>query len=162
MKKRESAIGFYVLGDYLASVITWYCVFLFRKCFIEGEHLNFLIPFRDNNFFVGILVVPELWLFFHYITGSYTDIYRKSRLQELGKTVVVTFFGSIIIFFLLLLNDRVRNYFDYYFTGTGAFHRAVPVHQFSPSVNPVLGKRKDTQRAPGVQHPDDWQQPARR
>ncbi len=116
MKQRNKAIGFYVLGDYLASVITWYFVFLFRKCFIEGEHFNLLIPFRDNNFFVGILIVPELWLFFHYVTGSYTDLYRKSRLQELGKTLVVTFFGSIIIFFLLLLNDRVRNYFDYYFT----------------------------------------------
>jgi hypothetical protein len=105
MKQRKKAIGFYVLGDYLASVITWYGVFLFRKCFIEGEHFSLLIPFKDNNFFVGILIVPELWLFFHYITGSYTDLYRKSRLQELGKTLVVTFFGSIIIFFLLLLND---------------------------------------------------------
>ena len=116
MKQRKAIIGLYVLCDYAASVITWYFVFLFRKCYIEGNHFNLAIPFRDNNFFVGILIVPELWLLFHYLTGTYTDLYKKSRLQELGKTLVVTFFGGIIIFFLLLLNDYVRSYMDYYFT----------------------------------------------
>jgi exopolysaccharide biosynthesis polyprenyl glycosylphosphotransferase len=116
MKQRRAIIGLYVLSDYLASVITWYFVFLFRKCYIEGNHFNLAIPFRDNNFFIGILIVPELWLLFHYLTGTYTDLYKKSRLQELGKTLIVTFFGGIIIFFLLLLNDYVRSYVDYYFT----------------------------------------------
>jgi FlaA1/EpsC-like NDP-sugar epimerase len=116
MKQRKAVIGLYVLSDYLSSVITWYFVFLFRKCFIEGNAFNMAIPFRDKNFFIGILIVPELWLMFHYLTGTYTDLYKKSRLQELGKTLIVTFFGGIIIFFLLLLNDYVRSYIDYYFT----------------------------------------------
>ncbi|MDB5284812.1 MAG: hypothetical protein JWO06_3887 [Bacteroidota bacterium] len=116
MKQRQRIIWAYLFGDYLASVLTWYFVFLFRKCFIEGHHFNFNIPFQDSNFFVGIAIVPELWLFFHYLTGTYTDLYKKSRLQELGKTLIVTFFGAILIFFLLLLNDYVRNFHDYYFT----------------------------------------------
>ena len=114
--QRKRIIGWYVLSDYLASVVTWYSVFLFRKCFIEGNPVRFSIPFQDNKFFIGILVVPIIWLLFHYATGTYTDLYKKSRLQELGKTLIVTFFGSIIIFFTILLNDYVRNYFDYYFT----------------------------------------------
>jgi exopolysaccharide biosynthesis polyprenyl glycosylphosphotransferase len=116
MKKRKGIIIWYVLGDLLASAITWYGVFLFRKCVIQGEHFNLAIPFRDNNFFKGIIVVPLLWLVFHYATGTYTDLYKKSRLQELGKTLIVTFFGGILIFFLLLLDDLVRSYMDYYFT----------------------------------------------
>ena len=67
---------------------------------------------------VAIIIVPFVWLLFHYITGTYTDLYKKSRLQELGKTLVVTFFGSIIIFFVLLLDDYVRRYSDYYLTFT--------------------------------------------
>jgi exopolysaccharide biosynthesis polyprenyl glycosylphosphotransferase len=114
--RRKRMIGYYVLSDYIASVITWYFVFLFRKCFIEGHPLEFAIPFRDSNFFVGIMIVPELWLLFHYVTGTYTDLYRKSRLIELGRTLLVSFFGATIIFFLLLLNDLVRSYRDYYFT----------------------------------------------
>jgi len=116
MKERKRIIGWYVSGDLLASAITWYGVFLFRKCFIQGEHFNLSIPFHDNNFFKGIVVVPLLWFLFHYATGTYTDLYKKSRLQELGKTLIVTFFGAILIFFLLLLDDQVRNYKDYYFT----------------------------------------------
>jgi exopolysaccharide biosynthesis polyprenyl glycosylphosphotransferase len=116
MKERKKMVGWYIAGDLLASAITWYCVFLFRKCYIQKEHFNLLIPFNDLNFFKGIVAVPLLWFVFHYITGTYTDLYKKSRLQELGKTLIVTFFGGIIIFFLLLLDDRVRNYLDYYFT----------------------------------------------
>jgi exopolysaccharide biosynthesis polyprenyl glycosylphosphotransferase len=116
MKKRKRIIIWYVLGDLLAAAITWYIVFLFRKCFIQQYTFNLRIPFEDTNFFKGVVVVPALWLIFHYATGTYTDLYKKSRLQELGKTLIVTFFGGIIIFFLLLLDDQVRGYKDYYST----------------------------------------------
>ena len=116
MKKRNSILGWYIFSDYVASVLAWYFLFLFRKVFIEANHFNFALPFRDNNFWVAMMIVPELWLLFHYLTGTYTDLYKKSRLQELGKTFIVSFFGSILIFFLLLLDDYVRRYSDYYLT----------------------------------------------
>jgi len=116
MKKRTSILGWYVFSDYVASVLAWYCLFLFRKTIIEGNHFSFKIPFYDNNFWVAMMLVPELWLLFHYLTGTYTDLYKKSRLQELGKTFIVSFFGTIIVFFLLLLDDYVRKYSDYYLT----------------------------------------------
>lgn len=105
-----------MFNDYIATVAAWYCLFLFRKTFIEATPLNFKLPFSDNNFWVAIMIVPELWLLFHYLTGTYFDLYKKSRLQELGKTLVVSFFGSIIVFFILLLDDYVRRYSDYYLT----------------------------------------------
>jgi len=116
MKERKRIIGWYVLGDLLASAITWFGVFLFRKCVIQGIPFSLSILFEDNNFFKGVIAVPFLWLVFHYVTGTYTDLYKKSRLQELGKTLIITFFGAILIFFLLLLDDKVRGYKDYYFT----------------------------------------------
>ncbi len=105
-----------MLGDVLASAVAWYLFFLFRKIVIEEHSPDLSLPFRDNNFFTGITVVSLLWILFHYITGTYTDLYKKSRLFEIGKTFIVSFFGSIIIFFLLLLDDRVRKYSDYYLT----------------------------------------------
>jgi len=116
MKERKKILFWYVIADYLAAALAWYCFFLFRKLVIEGQHFSFDIPFRDSNFYVAMLIVPELWLLFHYLTGTYTDLYKKSRLQEVGKTIVVSFFGTIIIFFLLLLDDYVRRYSDYYLT----------------------------------------------
>jgi exopolysaccharide biosynthesis polyprenyl glycosylphosphotransferase len=105
-----------VLSDVAASTLAWYLLFLFRKVYIEGIPFSPALPFSDNNFFAGISTVVVLWLMFHYLTGTYIDLYKKSRLQELAKTFIVTFFGAIIIFFLLLLDDRVRRYSDYYLT----------------------------------------------
>jgi exopolysaccharide biosynthesis polyprenyl glycosylphosphotransferase len=105
-----------VANDYLASGLAWYCLFLFRKTIIEANPFSFTLPFTDSNFWVAMLIVPELWLLFHYLTGTYFDLYKKSRLQELGKTFIVSFLGSIIIFFILLLDDYVRKYSDYYLT----------------------------------------------
>ena len=109
LQKRKGIIGWYVVSDYVASAVAWYFLFLFRKTVIEGNHFHFSLPFSDNNFWVAMLIVPELWLLFHYLTGTYFDLYKKSRLQEVAKTFIVSFGGSVVIFFLLLLDDYVRS-----------------------------------------------------
>jgi len=48
------------------------------------------------------------------LTGTYKNIYRKSRLRELGQTFMLTLIGVLIIFFALLLDDTVINYRTYY------------------------------------------------
>lgn len=106
----------YAFSDYVAAVFAWYSLFLFRRTIIEGNQFNVKLPFLDNQFWIAMAVVPLVWLLFHYLTGTYTDLYKKSRLQELGKTFIVSFFGSVIIFFILLLDDWVRRYSDYYLT----------------------------------------------
>lgn len=116
MNKRSALLIPYIANDYAASLLAWYSLYQFRKLFIEAQPFSFTAPFGDNNFWVAIVIVPQLWLSFHYLTGTYVDLYRKSRLQEMVKTLVVTFFGAIIIFFLLLLDDYVRRYSDYYLT----------------------------------------------
>lgn len=123
MKERKSILLWYIVGDYIAAVLAWYCLYVMRKIVIEDNTIlqGFNQPFKDSNFYIAILIVPELWLLFHYLVGSYTDLYKKSRLQELGKTFLVSFFGSIIIFFLLLLDDYIRRYSDYYLTFAALF-----------------------------------------
>ena len=116
MGKRKRLIWLYVVSDYLSSLLAWYCLYLFRKVVIEGEPLHFSLPFQDSRFFLGLIVVPQVWLFLHYVSGTYVDLYRKSRLQELVKTILILLIGALIIFFLLLLDDRVRRYSDYYLT----------------------------------------------
>ncbi len=115
MRKRRLT-GWYVVSDYLSSLAAWYCLYMFRKVVIEAEHFQVGLPFQDNQFFAGLFIVPEIWLLLHYISGTYTDLYRKSRLQEAIKTTVVILVGAILIFFGLLLDDKVRRFTDYYLT----------------------------------------------
>ncbi len=113
--KKKIGIITYILFDYVAAMIVWAGLFLFRKFVIED------LPFdiyhqvlNDNNFFYGVFGIPIIWIALHFIGGTYTDIYRKSRLAEITKTFVVSFIGVLIIFFALLLDDYVSGYRDYY------------------------------------------------
>lgn len=115
MRKRRLT-GWYVVSDYLSSLAAWYCLYMFRKVVIEAQPFQVGLPFQDNQFFAGFFIVPEIWLLLHYVSGTYTDLYRKSRLQEAIKTTVVILAGAILIFFGLLLDDQVRRFTDYYLT----------------------------------------------
>jgi exopolysaccharide biosynthesis polyprenyl glycosylphosphotransferase len=116
MAKRKKLIWLYLVSDYLSSLMAWYCLYIFRKIVIESQHFYPTLPFQDNQFFLGLIIVPLIWIELHYISGTYVDLYRKSRLQELVKTLLIVLLGTLVIFFLLLLDDRVRRYSDYYLT----------------------------------------------
>ncbi len=105
----------YVLFDYLAALVAWVLFFLYRKVFIESVKFGYSVPFQaDKNFVLGLLLIPPGWLLLHYLSGYYRNIFRKSRLLELTQTFVVTLAGVIILFFLVILNDVIATYKNYY------------------------------------------------
>ena len=98
-------IGF----DWIAAALSWALFYFYRKTTIEN------VPFQYNDtFFYGILIIPLLWLALYAIQGTYIDIRRLYRLKILSHTTFATIFGSIILFFTLLLDDEVINYHSYY------------------------------------------------
>jgi exopolysaccharide biosynthesis polyprenyl glycosylphosphotransferase len=54
-------------------------------------------------------------------TGTYNDIYRKSRLNELGSTFLSTLIGVLMLFFTLILDDQIISYTNYYNSLTALF-----------------------------------------
>ncbi|MCS6819028.1 MAG: sugar transferase [Chitinophagales bacterium] len=122
MRRRKTRlIWVYLLSDYLSALAAWLILFVFRKAFIEKVPVSVAIFLRDKNFLLGIAILPFAWLLLHYITGTYTDIYRKSRLNELAKTFIVSLAGVTIIFFAFLLDDLINKYSDYYATFLALF-----------------------------------------
>jgi exopolysaccharide biosynthesis polyprenyl glycosylphosphotransferase len=104
----------YVASDILAASFTWCLFFIFRKLYIEPKILG-KIPFvPDNNFYLGLIFLPLFWLLLYYLSGYYKDIYRKSRLKELGQTFLITIIGVMVIFFVFILDDTISSYKDYY------------------------------------------------
>ncbi len=102
---RSVFIGF----DWLTAALSWALFYYFRKTVIE--HVEFQY---NETFYYGILVIPILWLTLYAIQGTYIDIRRLYRLKILSHTTFATIFGSIILFFTLLLDDEVTNYHSYY------------------------------------------------
>lgn len=54
------------------------------------------------------------WISLYFLTGSYEDMYEKSRINELFRTFIITLIGSVVLlFFFILKNPQVNN--DYYY-----------------------------------------------
>lgn len=105
----------YIFADLLSAAIAWMIFFLYRKYSVDQDlfaHLGEV--FTDRKLYLGIVVIPLFWLTLYIITGTYRKIYHKSRLKELGQTLSITFFGVIIIFFSLILDDVIVSYKNYY------------------------------------------------
>lgn len=107
----------YVISDFVTAAVSWALFFIFRKKSIEnGTFEDMNAVFSDSNLYIGLVCIPLMWLFLYYLQGTYQNVYRKSRLKELGQTVLISVIGVIIIFFTLLLDDRVTTYCNYYFS----------------------------------------------
>lgn len=105
----------YIFFDFCAAAIAWTLFYSFRKLYIEPTKLGYEIPLVfDNKFYIAFIIMPLLWLFLHLLSGYYRVPYRKSRLQELGQTLLTTLIGVVIIFFVLILDDWVGTYKQYY------------------------------------------------
>lgn len=106
----------YLLADWIAAVLAWGLFYVYRKTVIESEKFGYDVFTLDQKFYLGILIIPLLWVLVYALTGSYRNIYRKSRLKELGQTFTISLIGVLIIFFTLLLDDLVISYKSYYHT----------------------------------------------
>jgi hypothetical protein len=116
MKRRYETVKF-IFGDWLAAVLAWGLFYSYRKLFVELTASGQKVPFTlDEKFWIGILLIPFLWIAVYALTGTYRNVYRRSRLKELGQTFSISLIGVLLIFFTLLLDDIIVNYKSYYQT----------------------------------------------
>ncbi len=105
----------YVLADLSSAAMAWTVFFTYRKYVVSPDIFHHLVDvFLDPKLYLGIAIIPFFWLTLYIIIGTYRKIYRKSRLKELGQTLSITFFGVIIIFFSIILDDIYVSYQEYY------------------------------------------------
>jgi exopolysaccharide biosynthesis polyprenyl glycosylphosphotransferase len=112
---RKQQVARYITFDFLAAAISWTLFFIYRKQVIEPAKFGYEIPIEfSTRYFLGLIIIPSAWVLFYYITGYYRNIYRRSRLIDLGQTVLTSIIGVTVIFFTLLLDDTVYSYKNYY------------------------------------------------
>lgn len=112
MKKRLQLIK-YICADYTSAAVSW-CLFnIFRYYEVTGfpTLLSFLFSY---NVILGQILIPFFWLILHYYSGYYNKPIEKSRLGEFFTTFVISLFGSLIIFFVVLLNTLPESFSVYY------------------------------------------------
>ena len=114
MKEKRQVIK-YLIFDFFTAGAAWTLFFLFRKIYIEPLKFGYKIPIEFSlKYFLGLIILPLFWITLYSLTGYYKDIYHKSRLKELGQTLFISLIGTVIIFFILLLDDTISTYKNYY------------------------------------------------
>jgi exopolysaccharide biosynthesis polyprenyl glycosylphosphotransferase len=107
LKKRLTFL--YILFDVLSGAMAWAIFYHYRKTNIEHTHFSI-----DENFYYGLVFLPTLLVVLYVSTGAYKNVFRRFRIKELGQTLVVAIIASILVFFLLFLDDQIETYSDYY------------------------------------------------
>lgn len=115
---RQRAIYQLVLLDGFVAVLAWLLFFAYRI-----EHLgkaSFLGSWQIvglRNWFLGLIIIPAFWYSVYLLSGTYFDLYRKSRLHEFNRTVISCVIGTIVVALVAFAND-VEDY-TYFIPTTG-------------------------------------------
>jgi len=105
----------YIFLDVVSAIVAWTLFFVYRKEYIEPLKFGYDIELVfDVNFYYALFLIPVFWVSLHALSGAYKNIYRKSRLKEFGQTLLVSLIGSLILFFVLVLDDEIASYTQYY------------------------------------------------
>lgn len=115
MKNQRNQRLLYILCDFLAASAAWILFYLFRKIHIEPQVFGDNVPITlGSTFWAGATGLPFVWIIFYYFTGFYNNVFRRSRLDDLIRTIMTSLLGVIVIFFLLILDDTILDYTNYY------------------------------------------------
>lgn len=99
----------YIISDLFTSASAWTLFYAFRKLYIERAELVL-----DENYFRGLVIIPLYWITLYYLSGYYNNVLRKHRIQDLGFTLIQTLVGVLFLFFVVILDDQVISYKNYY------------------------------------------------
>ncbi|MDI1354566.1 MAG: sugar transferase [bacterium] len=106
---------YYILADFLSAGLAWTIFNYYRKTQVDalrtGEVPGVIF---DNQYFVSIIVLPVVWVLVYYLSGSYNNVLRKSRINEFVQVLATSVIGVTVLFFVLLLDDSVVSYRLYY------------------------------------------------
>ena len=110
----KRAIIFYALADYLSAAVAWLLFLGYRK---NDLHFTFDFSFfselSTKDYLLAFAVIPILWLIFHLFSGAYFNPYRKSRVSEILRTLIISAIGVGIISAYAVFNDgnQSSNYY---------------------------------------------------
>ncbi len=111
-----------MISDFLSASVAWTLFYIYRKEFIEPLKFGYDIPVTfSDRFYLGLIIIPTFWLLYYYLTGFYKNIFRHSRTDDFFRTFIQSITGVLIIFFLLILDDEIQSYRNYYLLFTVLF-----------------------------------------
>ena len=103
---KRRAIRQLVLLDYIAAALAWFVFWMHRQHLLTGiAYLDTLNKFHLRDYINTLIVIPGGWLFAYLMSGTYFDLYRKSRINEINRTLISCLLGCIMVAVIVFAND---------------------------------------------------------
>jgi exopolysaccharide biosynthesis polyprenyl glycosylphosphotransferase len=119
-KAKVNAIKWMVLFDYLSAVVAWLLFWGYRHYALgDFSYWNSWSIFGTRDYVMSLVVIPGGWLILYMLSGTYFDLYRKSRLDEINRTLISCILGSILVALLIFANDAAD--YAYFIRTTGRY-----------------------------------------
>ena len=104
----------YVAGDFVSSAVA-VLLYNIARYYIGSNKIAAMHGFatlqsflRDDSVILGQILFPIAMMGVYYLSGYYTEVIRKSRLQELVTTLITSLISALIVFFVAIINDLAR------------------------------------------------------
>lgn len=108
--KRRLHLYQIIILDFISAYLAWMAFYFLRKK-ILGE----VFDGYPWYVYINAFLISVFWVIWYWFFGFYVEVYRKSRIKEIFLLLTTTFLGSVILFFILMLDDQVQSdYKNYY------------------------------------------------
>lgn len=106
----------YIVSDFVAAAIAWFLFNLLRYYEVGSyEGFTSLRSYLSHHtIWEGQILIPLFWLILYFFSGYYNKPIGKSRLSEFFSTLLTVTIGTVLIFFIVVLNDLPRSFEIYY------------------------------------------------
>ena len=105
----------YVAGDFLMANLSWLLLNVYRYELIAHRGFESLWSFFAFYREIQLQIfIPLFWIVIYYYSGYYNNPVHRDRLQEFRQTFSSCLVGTLIIFFLAIMNDLPSYYRQFY------------------------------------------------
>ena len=114
INKRKQRIR-YISADFITAAIAWLLFNLLRYSEVAQDNFSTLSDYLlFSQVLEGQILIPLCWLIIYFFSGYYNKPFGKSRIGELFSTFLTVSIGSVMIFFIVVLDDLPKSFQIYY------------------------------------------------
>lgn len=108
------------LLDYVVAVLAWMIFWNYRIVLLGKASFmtawQYLLP---RDIFYGFVLLPLGWMLLYLLSGTYFDVYRKSRLYEINRTLISSLIGCVIVALFVFADDAAD--YSWFISMTGRY-----------------------------------------
>lgn len=125
MPSRRKAVFSLLFLDGLVAMFAWIVFYRYRFGLLHKDFFWNIQYLGWQDVVLGLFIIPFGWCFLYYLSGTYFDLYRKSRFEEIKRTLVSCLLGTILIALIAFSNDATD--LEYFSKSAG---RYILLHTF--------------------------------